>query len=219
MAQVTQELIDTLLREQGLEFSTEFSHVNHPLAAAIRDMPEAELLAAGEKLIESGAASQRILGIRLLRELRRPARQAAADLARLLRREDDDDVVYWIVSAFGFLRGDLVVGELTGLAAHEDPGIRYHVATAVSNLAADDLPEESRATLTALARDPDAEVRFSAVFELGTWWQANHDERIEAVLRTACSDSGTAVARTAQTALGEGRQETGPGGLSRDTEI
>jgi hypothetical protein len=111
MAQATQELIDTLLREQDLEFSTEFSHVNHPLAAAICDTPEAELLAAGEELIESDAASRRILGIRLLRELKRPARQAAADLARLMRRENDDDVVYWIVSAFEFLRGDLVAGE------------------------------------------------------------------------------------------------------------
>jgi vesicle coat complex subunit len=90
-----------------------------------------------------------------------------------------------------------------GLAAHEDPGIRYHVATAISNLAAGDLPEESRATLTALARDPDAEVRFSAVFELGTWWQANHDEGIEAVLRTALRDSEPVVARTARTALHE----------------
>jgi hypothetical protein len=77
MAQLNEELIDALLREQDLEFSTEFSHVSLQLASVINDMPEAGLLAAGEKLIESVAASRRILGIRLLRELKRLAEQAA----------------------------------------------------------------------------------------------------------------------------------------------
>jgi HEAT repeat protein len=124
-------------------------------------------------------------------------------MATLLHRERDDDVTYWIASAFGFLKSDSVTGELIRLAAHSNPGVRYHVATALANRSSGELPDDSLATLTALARDTDAEVRFSAVFELGNWWQAGHDPRIQAVLRNALGDGDPEVARAARDALSE----------------
>jgi hypothetical protein len=204
---VTRELIDALLLQQDTEFSTDFGHVNHLLASTISETPQAELLAAGRELIASDAARRRILGTRLLRELGEHAGQAVAELTwlldRELDRENDDEVLYWVVSALGFLGGAPVTAGLTGLAAHGDPGIRYHVATALANAGTGELPEESRATLISLAQDPNAEVRFSAVFELGAWWQAAPDARVEAVLRRACRDSDRATAQAARSALGE----------------
>jgi HEAT repeat protein len=201
--QITAELIDELLREQDLEFQAEFEIVNHLLHSTICDAPEDELLAAGEKLIRSDAAKQRTLGVRLLRELRQHAGKAASDMAGLLHREQDDGVIYWIASAFGFLDSEPVTNELTSLAKHEDPGVRYHVATALANRSSGELPDESLTALTALAGDPDAEVRFSAVFELGTWWQVSQDPRIEAVLGTALKDEDPHVLRAARDALGD----------------
>lgn len=201
--QITAELIDELLREQDLEIRAEFGIVNHLLHSAIGGAPEDELLAAGEELIRSDAANQRILGVRLLRELRQHATKAASDMAGLLHREQDDDVIYWIASAFGFLDSEPVTNELISLAAHDDPGVRYHVATALANRSSGELPGESLTALTVLTGDPDAEVRFSAVFELGTWWQASQDPRIEAVLVAALRDRDPRVVRAARDALGD----------------
>jgi HEAT repeat protein len=194
---------DELIRTQDLEFRTEFENANHLLHSTIIDTPEAELLAAGERLISSDVASRRILGIRLLRELRELAEKATSDMAALLRREHDDDVIYWISSAFGFLKSDSVTSELVSLATHEDPGVRYHVATGLANRSSGELPDESLAALTALASDANAEVRFSAVFELGSWWQTSHDPRIEATLRNALADSDPCAVGAAREALGE----------------
>jgi HEAT repeat protein len=201
--QITAELIDELLREQDLEFRAEFGIVNHLLHSTTGDAPEDELLAAGEELICSGAANRRILGVRLLRELTQHARKAASDMAGLLRHERDDDVIYWIASAFGFLESEPVTNELISLATHEDPGVRYHVATALANRSSGELPDESLTALTALAVDPDAEVRYSAVFELGSWWQASRDPRIETALETALRDGDLHVVRAARDALGD----------------
>jgi hypothetical protein len=76
--QITAELIDELLCEQDLEFRAEFGIVNHLLHSTIGDAPEDELLAVGEELICGDAANQRILGVRLLRELRQHAGKAAS---------------------------------------------------------------------------------------------------------------------------------------------
>ena len=202
---LTEELIDELLREQDLEFRAEFEIVNHLLHSTIGDAPEDALLAAGEKLICGNVANQRILGVRLLRELKQHAGKAASDMAGLLHREQDDDVIYWIASAFGFLESDSVTSELVKLAAHDNPGVRYHAATALANRGSGELPGESLTALTVLAGDADAEVRFSAVFELGTWWQASQDPRIEAVLGIALGDGDPHVVRAARDALGDQR--------------
>jgi HEAT repeat protein len=207
MTQITADLIDELLSEQDLEFQTEFESTNYLLHSTVVNAPEAELLAAGEKLISSDSASQRILGIRLVRELKRLAGKATSDMAGLLHRERDDDVIYWIASAFGFLKSYSVTRELISLAAHGNPGVRYHVATALANRSSGELPDESLAALTGLAGDADAEVRFSAVFELGSWWQASHDVRIEAVLRNALGDGDPEVVRAARDALGESAEQ------------
>ena len=202
---LSQELIDSLLRQQAEEFVTDFETGNYLLSSTIASTPEPGLLRAGRRLILSPDAAARILGTRLVRGLKESRTQAGADLADLLRYEQDEDVICWVVSAFGSLHSESVTDELIALAAHHDPSIRYHIAAALVNRAAGDLPAKSFDTLLMLCTDDDAEVRFSAVFELGGWWQASHDVRAEAVLRRAIRDSDPFVFRAARDALSEGR--------------
>jgi HEAT repeats len=200
---LTQELIDSLLRQQAEEFVTDFDTGNYLLSSTITGTPESELLRAGRRLIVSPDAAARILGTRLVRGLTALRTQAAADLGDLLRYEQDEDVICWIVGAFGTLNSESVTDELVALAAHPDPAIRYHTAAALVNRTAGDLPSAAFDTLLTLCTDDDAEVRFSAVFELGNWWQASHDVRAEAVLRRAIRDNDPFVFRAARDALSE----------------
>lgn len=202
--QLTQEFVDTLLLQQDEEFQAEFDGSHDLLAATIRDTPELELLRVGEDLTRSTDPAVRILGVRLIREVKQYEGRAIDDLAELLRDERDEDVVAWIVSAFGFVRSDVVTARLVELAAHRDPAIRYHVATALGNRADDDLPAASLAALVALCDDADPEVRYSAVFELGAWWLVSDDPSAEAVLDRASCDADPFVLRAARDALAKG---------------
>jgi HEAT repeat protein len=203
--QLTQEFVDKLLLRQAEEFQAEFDSPNDLLATTILDTPELELLRVGERLMRDADPAARILGVRLIRELRQYEAQAANDLADSLGNERDEDVLAWIVSAFGFVSSDLVTMDLLGLAAHPDPSIRYHTATALANRARGDLPGPSLAALVTLCDDDDAEVRFSAVYELGAWWLVSNDPAIEAVLDRAARDGDPFVLRAARNALAKGQ--------------
>lgn len=203
-SQLTQQFVDTLLLQQDAEFQTEFDAANDLLAATIRDTPELELLRVGEGLMRSADPAERILGIRLIREVKQYEGQAIDDLAELLRDERDEDVVAWIVSAFGFVRSDVVTARLIELATHPDPAIRYHTATALANRADEYLPDPSRSVLLALCDDDDPEVRYSAVYELGAWWLVSDDPSAEAVLDRAACDADPFVLRAARDALAKG---------------
>jgi HEAT repeat protein len=202
MDTLTDEEIDAMLREQDAEFESEFSATNSLLISAIGNVPEPELLAVGAREIQSDDPRRRILGIRLIRELKRNGEEAARELSGLLTTERDTDVLYWAAGAFGFLKSDLVTDQLISLAGHPDPGVRYNVATALANIRSSDIPTKSVNTLLALAEDEDAEVRFSAVFELGSWWKVNHDPIIESALRRIIiTDNDATVVRAARDAI------------------
>jgi len=200
---ISQDLIDSLLRQQAEEFLTDFDTGNYLLSTTVTSTPEYELLRTGERLIHSEDPAERILGVRLIRDLKDFGPHAASDLCDLLHREQDEDVVCWVVSAFGSLTSELVTNDLVALAAHRDPAIRYHAAAALANRAAGDLPSVSFDALLTLCGDEDSEVRYSAVFELGEWWQASHDVRAEAMLRRAIRDTDPFVFRAARDALSE----------------
>ena len=67
---LSQELIDSLLRQQAEEFVTDFETGNYLLSSTIASTPEPELLRAGRRLILSPDAAARILGTRLVRGLK-----------------------------------------------------------------------------------------------------------------------------------------------------
>jgi HEAT repeat protein len=202
MDRLTDDEIDAMLQEQDAEFQSEFSATNALLNSAISNVPGLELLAVGTREIQSDDPKRRILGIRLIRELKRNSAEAARELGALLTTEQDSEVLYWVVGAFGFLKSDLVTDQLINLVGHPDPGVRYNAATALANIRSSEIPTKSVNALIALAEDENAEVRFSAVFELGSWWKVNHDPRIESALRRVINtDDDAAVVRAAKDAI------------------
>jgi HEAT repeats len=207
MEKLTPALIDSLL-QQDIEFRSGFATTNNLLASTIVEASEPELLAAGKREIRSEDPRRRILGIRLIRELKQYGEDAAAEMAGMLFSEQDPEVMYWIVGAFGFLKSDSVEDQIRGFAADPNPSVRYSVATALANRASAEIPEDSVDVLFALAHDQNAEVRFSAIFELGSWWKINHDPRIESALRDAiAADNDEFVVRAAQDAVREGEKD------------
>jgi hypothetical protein len=202
MTKLTPEIVDVLLSRQDTEIQADFSEANSLLDSVVADSPEGELYNVGSNEIASEDPRRRILGIRLIRELKNYRAEVTAVLADMMSRERDAMVLYWLVGAFGFLKSDLVAERLRNLAGDGSPAMRYAVATALANTAGSELPSASLDVLLALCRDANSEVRFSAIFELGSWWLVNHDARIESVLRRAAlEDQDPEVAGAAEYAL------------------
>src|SRR5271170_2314754 len=163
---LTVHLIDSMLKRQDEELQADSSVVNSLLHSVIVNSPEEELYATGVRELDSSDPRRRILGVRLIRELKDYRSQAAAALVEMTGRECDPAVLYWLVSAFGFLEGDDRVADwLRQHSTDRDPAIRSEVATALANCAGSELLDESLSVLLVLSRDENAEVRFSAVFE------------------------------------------------------
>jgi HEAT repeat protein len=202
MIKLTQETVNSMLLQQDMEFRTEFAYTNTLLHSVIVTVSEPELLAVGAREARSADPRRRILGVRLLRELKQYSEAAAVELRKMLSSEQDPDVIYWIVGAFGFLKSDSVADQLRALVSYPNSGVRYNVATALANCGSSEIPADSVDALLALAGDENAEVRFSAVFELGSWWKINHDLLIESALKHAAStDSDPLVVRAAKDAI------------------
>jgi HEAT repeat protein len=202
MTGLTTETVDALLSRQDIEFRENSAAANSLLHSVVSGSSEEELFATGSQELGSEDPRRRILGVRLIRELKEYRAEATAALTEMMVHERDPAVLYWVVSAFGFLKSDSAAERLRRLATDMDPGIRYGVATALANPAGSELPAASLEVLLALCRDINAEVRFSAVFELGSWWLINHDPRIESVLRyAALQDEDPDVAEAAKYAL------------------
>ncbi len=203
MNKITEHDIKAMLFEQNLEFASNFEPASKLIAQTVCNTPEVELLDAGESLIDSCEVDRRILGTRLIREVKDNRERAIELLRHLLLRECDEAVIYWVIGAFGFQKSDSVTEEILAFRTHPNPGIRYNVATAICNTSLPDLLPQSLEALIVLCHDENSEVRFSAVFELGAWWQQVKDHRMELQLRQALSDSDSYVVRAAQDALNE----------------
>jgi HEAT repeats len=201
MAKITQALIKRMLEEQKEEFASKFALTPRLLHRVIADFPAFDLLIVGQELIASPEPDKRILGVRLIQETQTHQHEATTSLIGLLDRELDNEVLYWTVAALGFVKSDAATQQLIALADNPNPGIRYHVAGALINRASPHFPEESLQTLRQLSHDDNSEVRFSAVFGLGSLWKLDHDERIESELRQATVDDDQVVARAARDAL------------------
>lgn len=203
MKHISMAAVLSLLEWQRIEFQSNFDVPNHALHEIVVEAPEKERLRVGLELIDSEDPARRILGIRLIREVHEEKIEIAAieRLADLLRAETDENVIYWIVGAFGFLESAKVTDKLVALAGHIEPGIRYHVATALMNSGSEDVPAEIWDALSKLCHDGNAEVRFSAVFEVGSWYEASSDDRAKRELALALNDDDPFVARAAKDAL------------------
>lgn len=200
-----EELLAWALRSQDDECQPGSSARNAALQELI-DTPSEEVFTAAAGLIPSRDRRKRLLGVRILSELGRPsmpyAHRAAPLLLRCLAVEEDTELLEWEISALGNQRSPEALPALLNLRAHPAAPVRDAVAGAISASQAANLDAPSIRALTELAGDSDAEVRFSAVFELAVWFEAGSEElRVVAALHRATCDADPRVARAAASAL------------------
>jgi HEAT repeat protein len=202
-----ERLLEELREEDG-------GRSSRTLAGLVTSRPSSWLLKRGTELLDSPAPNERILGTRMIRELPAPwASKAGSEILDRLDGEQDADVSAWFIRALGFLGATPALDDVLAFTDHQSAAVREAVADAISGCSADDLSGAAQNALIALARDSDAEVRFSAVFELGSWWQTGlHDGAVEIALNDASKDQERAVSRAARAAL-KGDDGVDPGSM------
>lgn len=148
----------------------------------------------GLRTLDSDDRIERVFAICLIREMHREDEVATALLDRL-RREDDPAVIHWCISGLGFRGTPDALPDLERYAHHPDPDVRYSVAGAVSGCALPKMNDGALTTLLKLADDEVADVRFSALYELSSWWQHSglRDPRAETRLRAGLDDPDEGV--------------------------
>ncbi len=195
------------LEEQRREYESEFDHKNSALMWLLDNLAASDLLEIGSELLAADDPSRRILGTRLVREQAVAAddemRQGAlAAVTEVLSEEVDEEVLLWLVAAVSFIGDSSALPAVEHLSTHVKATIRDQAASAISACAGPDLPESAKSALLALAGDADREVRYSALFELGVWWELGaEDPRIEQQLRAALTDDDSRLQQIASRAL------------------
>jgi HEAT repeat protein len=213
------DLIEQMLLEQVEEERSAVDHPSMTIAHVVTHQPEEWLVATGLALMGSPKAGERILGSRLVREVKNDRAAIVAAVAACLRAEADPSAIPWLISALGFLQATDEMTLILSFVASVDPATRYAVADSISHSAGEVLQSEPRDALLQLANDADAEVRWSAVFEVGAWWAVSQDpelldqldksakdssERIRRLVATQCAEAG--VGHPSQSGLGSTTQ-------------
>lgn len=186
-------LAQALLRQQA-ELETDYAATNLPLQSLIDDSNDPQILHAAAELLGDPRSDRRMLGARILREIKTNRSEAGRLVLERVGRESDDDVLLWLVSALAFLEYRPALQTLASLVHHSDPEIRYKVASALSWTAGSEPDKQTTSSLLEMTHDPSPDVRFSALYELAAWRVAgNHDTRIETALRKHLEDDDQRV--------------------------
>lgn len=156
----------------------------------------------GIKMLRSTNPVERIFGIRLIREMHRED-EVSRELLRSLRRETDDEVISWCIGGLYFRGCEEAIPDLVEYVDHPDPDVRYRVAGAISTCVVTAMTEQALRALLTLVEDEVDDVRFSAMYEVSSWWQAKdlRDFRVEAALKAGASDRDEGVRNTCNEAL------------------
>ncbi|WP_436532817.1 HEAT repeat domain-containing protein [Actinoplanes sp. HUAS TT8] len=158
-----------LLRLARREVEDDDGNVSTPALAALHRRPSREVFDRAAALTCDSDATQRELGVRILRELgneQRHFRDQTVSLMRVrLGEETDPAVTRWIVSALGCHHGREALPEVVALADHPDDRVRFHVAAALPSLVDLDRVElEAADALIRLCHDDDADTRYYALY-------------------------------------------------------
>jgi hypothetical protein len=162
-----------LLRLARREVEDDDGDVAMPALSALHRRPSREVFDRAGALVCDSDATQRELGVRILRELgdqqpggRRPFSEQTVALMRVrLGEETDPAVARWIVSALGYHHGQVALPEVVALAGHPDDRVRFHVAAALPSLVDLDCVEPDAAdALIRLCHDDDADTRYYALY-------------------------------------------------------
>jgi HEAT repeat protein len=186
------------LERQRLQVSGEEPGRNEDLEFLI-ETPTRAVFESAEALCHSSVPNERLLGVRIIGELGRPSmpfsESSSALLVDMVQIETDDKLLSWEISALGNQGRARALNTLIAFVGHSDSEVRYALAGAISRSATESgLDVESSLALEELARDPDTEVRFSAIFELANWYSEGHDEAgIVSILARARSDRDSRI--------------------------
>jgi HEAT repeat protein len=137
-----------------------------------------------------------------VRELKSDTDILASKVANQVLIEEDDEVIAWLLYALAFLRVEATLSVILSFARHEAAEIREAAAEAISRCSGKELTPAARDALLSLTSDSNDDVRFSAVFELGSWWSSGQtDPQIRDALVDATLDPLEMVRRAAIDAL------------------
>ena len=194
-------LVSQMLAEQAEEVRSHFDHPSLTIAHVVTHRPEQWLITLGTQLMTSDDASDRILGSRLVREVKSETDAVTLTVAMLLEHEQNATVIPWLISALGFLHASTQMSLILSFADHSDPSIRYAVSDAISACAGGTLGSAPRDALITLAGDPDPDVRWSAVFEIIAWSESTHEPALLDRLRISANDPEEPIRSLALEAL------------------
>ncbi len=161
-------------------------------------------------LCRSGDAHERIVGLRVLRELKHQLVDSAVlwspiepTVLELATSEDDPEVLQWAISCLGYqASGPLALMAVLGRADHMDPRVRYAVAAALPALVDPEQPEEEAVSaLLRLAEDVDADVRSYALMGLTLDLDLASEPAVRSSLERHADDPDEQIRRHVRSAL------------------
>lgn len=194
-------LFDAALEE--LRHETPGSPV--PLLVELHRRGTREIYERAVAWTRSRSELERVLAVRILRELGgsppRFATEALPLLVRMLDEETSRLVLRWVVSAIGYQR----VHDARALAAviehakHEDGAVRFAVAAALPALVNELVPErEAIDALICLASDADADTRYYALVGLIDDLGLARDPSVMHALERLANDADEQIRSTAR---------------------
>lgn len=184
--------------EDGVALATLQDLGTATLASPTVDLPAADrVVEAGLELLKSSDPVERVFAIRVIREMHREHEVAQA-LLETLRDETDPDVISWCIGGLYFRGIPSAIPDLVGFLRHPDEDLRYRLAGALSSCTVPTMSDAARDALLELADDEDDDVRYSALFELSSWWQegAVRDSNVRDRLEQGLTDPDEGVRRT-----------------------
>lgn len=212
LVHLDEKLIRAMLREQRREFESNGAYSSSTISGLVTSRSADWLLKNGLDLLARENPEERVIGTRLIRELGDPQRQTAIEaLTDRLQVDGDEVVVAWLIAALSMLHATSALSLIIDFAYYPYADARDAVADAISACSGGVLSGRGLEALLKLSTDIDESVRFSSIFELGTWWETGHpDQRIEQALRHARQDPAVLVRRAAIAALDSSDQPSPP---------
>ncbi len=206
------ELLDLARRQLDVAIDSNWENDNttaleelHGLSAVREDVTSAAI-----RMLQDPDWRQRLLGARIVREIQSRREETARAALQALRAEEHEDAAHFLVAVFGLNSLFEALPDLIAFTEHPDPALRRTAAGAVASCAGDPPVPEAIDTLCRLLEDPDAEVRFSAAYDLAEWWIEDgiRNSRIAAALAKRLYDEDSDVRKQVRRAL---KRYSGPG--------
>jgi HEAT repeat protein len=165
----TDELFSRVIDDLRLDDNTRLGAL-----VALHARPTRKVVDRCVELCTSGDPYYRVVGLRVLRELRAPSTNPDVVWLPLepmvlgLVADDQPEVVAWAVSCLGYQANSPdALAAVLGCADHPDPSIRFAVAAALPHMIDRAEPDHRAiATLMALGGDSDSDVRSYALMGL-----------------------------------------------------